>query len=251
MEDAMAPELVDSPRTHAAAAEVAPPTADAVPTVPLRIRAARALHAQGVGPAALLAFAMAFAALAAFLLLIDHPGLGAILATVALLASELALVPAERQFGDVASLVRGLSPLVDLLFMVALVGGVLRDGSDVVWLLGLVVLVLQAWLAMLGRSRGMPGLWSRADRFAVLLLGALIGRIGPALLFVAAVGIVDAWLRVERLQIPAGLKPEVEVSWAKGVIRDDGSFEPMYRWITLGLAALTLFLLPIGAGWRF
>lgn len=227
------------------------------PSVPLRIRAAEALHAQGAGPTALLLFSTAFAVAAALLLLVNHPGMAAILGLVSLIGSELAAVPAGPAFRDVRTIVRAVNPLLGLLFVAGIVGGPATQASPVLRALALVVFLLEAWLPILRAVAGPlrmtdeTSLWTRADRLAVLLLGAFIGRIGPSLLFVAAIGILDAWFRVERLDLPAGVKPEVEISWLRHVVREDGSFVPVVRWTTLALAAMALFLLPAGATWRF
>ena len=94
-------------------------------------------------------------------------------------------------------------------------------------------------------------LWTRADRLGLILLGALIGRPGTALLCVAVVGLLDAWLRIERLDMPAGMKPEPQASWLKHILREDGSLEPVVRWVSLALCAIALFILPISNTWRF
>ena len=242
-------------------AEVPPPAGappiDVAPSVPIRIRLAEALHQRGVGPGALLLFALAFAVAAALVLLVDHPGMAAVLGAVALAGSVLATVPADPTFADVRTLARAAVPMVNLLFVAGLVGGLAGHTAPVVMFLALLVFLLEAWLPLLRAVAGPlrladdAGLWTRVDRLAVLLLGALIGRTGPALLFVAAVGLLDAWLRVERLGLPSGVRPEIEVSWLRHVIQGDGRFVPAVRWTTLALAVVALFLLPASTTWRF
>jgi hypothetical protein len=250
-----------APSREPRVAEIAPPEgappATAQPAVPIRIRLAHWMHAQGVSPGALLVFSLVFAVTAALVLLAHHPGIAAVLGFVALGASELARVPAGAVYRDTRTLARAVVPLVDLLFVAGVVGDVAGRSAPFVLFLALVVFVLEAWLPML-RAIGGPlrladtsGLWTRSDRLTILLLGALIGRMGPALLFVGAVGILDAWLRLERIDLPAGVRPDLESSWARVLLREDGSFVSLARWISLGLAAILLLLLPISGVWRF
>jgi len=253
--DALAP-------THATSVAEVPipdgaPSAIPATPLPLREHAASLLHARGVSPASLLTFALAFAATAACVLLLHHPGMAAILGFVALAAAELAKVPAGPAFRDAKIVIRSTEPLIGLLFVGGIVGGVAGRGSIVVLVLALIVFVVEAWLPLL-RAVGGPlrlpdaaALWTHTDRLALLLLGALVGRIGPSLLFVAAIGLFDAWLRVERLAHPAGLQPKTDIPWLKHILREDSTFEPVFRWLSLAAAALALFLLPVDATWMF
>ena len=225
--------------------------------VPFRIQVAEFLRARGVGARALVTFALILSATAAFVFVLRHPGLGGVLGLVALLAAELSLVRLVPESRESADLVRCLNPLVDLLLAAGILGGVVGMAPPAVVVLALLVMVLMAWLPLVKARAGATripqtaGLWPRADRMAILLVGTTLGRLGPALFVLATVMAIDAWLRFGRLELPPGLHPQYESRVAKELLRPDGSLVPMVRWTTLGLTLLALVLLPPSTYWRF
>ncbi len=240
-----------------------PPAPGAAPVAPcdsaasVRDRIADALRARGVGPDTLMSFSVAFAATATFLFVLDHPGIAAVLGALALLAGEVSLAPAGPEIRDASGLARALNPLVDLLMTAGLVVGLASHLSQVGFVLGMLVLVIGAWLPLLRALSGPTrmaadtGLWLRGERMGVLLAGAALGRLVPALAALALVGAFDAWLRVERLGQPPGFVSEIEPRLARQVLRPDGAFRPAWRWGSLGVLLVLLVLLPTGAEWRF
>jgi hypothetical protein len=95
-----------------------------------------------------------------------------------------------------------------------------------------------------------PGLWHRGDRMAILLLGAGLGRPGPALLALLVVLGLDAWLTLERFALPRGFAPEIGPRWSRA-LRPDGTFVPAVRWTSLAVTAALFLLLPVASHWRF
>lgn len=223
----------------------------------LRTQAAGYLRVRGVGPRELVLFSLAFSATAAFVFLVGHPGLGGVLGLMALLLGELSMVPPFADKPEPLALAASLNPLVDLLTAAGVAGYVAGWLSPFLLVLALAVCVLFAWLPLLKASAGQErmapsaGLWRRGDRMAILLIGVLLGRLGPALVVILAIGILDAWLRVERIGHPAGVHADIGPRFARRVLNPDGSFLPAVRWGTLGVTLLALWLLPQSATWRF
>jgi hypothetical protein len=223
----------------------------------LRKQAAGYLRVRGVGPRELVLFALAFSATAAFVFLLGHPGLGGVLGLMALVLGELSMVPPFADKPEPLALAASLNPLVDLLTAAGVAGYVAGWLSPFLLVLSLAVCVLLAWLPLLKASAGTDrmarsaGLWRRGDRMAILLFGVLLGRLGPALLVILAIGILDAWLRVERIGHPAGVHADIGPRFAQHVLNRDGSFVPAMRWGTLALTFVALWLLPQSTTWRF
>lgn len=223
----------------------------------LRAQAAGYLRVRGVGPKELVLFALAFSGTAALVFLLGHPGLGGALGLIALLLAELSMVPPHADRPDALPLAACLNPLVDLLTAAGVIGYAAGWLSPFVLVLSLLTCVLLAWLPLLkasaGKDRLAPtaGLWQRGDRMAILLFGVLLGRLGPALIVILVIGLVDAWLRVERIGHPAGIHADIGPKWARHILAPDGSFVPAVRWGTLGLTFVALWLLPQSSAWRF
>ncbi len=216
------------------------------------------LRTRGVGTRALVGFSLAFAATSAFVFVLNHPGLASILGFVALISGELSLVRVQPQSRESADLAKCLNPLVDLLIAAGLVGGIVGRQPPVVVVFALIVLVLNAWLPLLTALAGpsriptTTGLWQRADRLGILLAGALLGRLGPALFVLATIMVLDAWLRLERLDQPLGL-PQAQQGpqGLEQIIRPDGTFVPVVRWASIAATLVILVVLPASDLWRF
>ena len=220
-------------------------------------QAAGYLRVRGVGPKELVLFSLAFSGTAALVFMLGHPGLGGVLGLMALLLGELSLVPPRADRPEPLPLAASLNPLVDLLTAAGVAGYVAGWLSPFVLVLTLATCVLIAWLPLLKASAGhermalSAGLWRRGDRMAILLFGVLLGRLGPALVVILLIGILDAWLRVERVGHPAGLHADIGPRLARRVLNADGSFVPAVRWGTLAITFIALWLLPQSTSWRF
>lgn len=243
------------PRPETVPAKVPPPPA-VPPKEPLSRRAAQYLESRGVAARTLALFAAGFAGTALLVFVLGHAGIAAVLGVVALLSAELAVVPGYGQNAADPFNV-GLNHLVDLLLVGGLAAGMAVTHAPIVVALAVLVLVLAAWLPLLKASSStdrLPqtaGLWRRTDRMAVLLFGALLGQPIVALVVVAIVGLLDAWLRIERLDCPPGYTPKIEWAPLRRIVRPDGSFVPAARWTLLGVTALLILVLPVDARWRF
>lgn len=213
---------------------------------------------KGAGPPVLSAIALAFATLGSFAFVVNHPGLGGLLGAIALLVGELGKVP-RGPSGEtrVDPLARGLNHLVDLVLVGGIVAAAAGDDSGVRVLLGLLALGVLAWLPYLdavaapGASARRAGLWHRPERLAVLLLGALLGRLLIALLLVVVVGVLDAWQKLERVRPAPDTDTPAGPSFLSPLLRADGSLQPIVRWGSLLLAVLLLLVLPQADGWHF
>jgi hypothetical protein len=86
---------------------------------------------------------------------------------------------------------------------------------------------------------------------AVLLVGAILGRPVPAFVALLLLGGLDAWLRLERVGVPAGLAPRFASPLAGRLFQEDGRFVPAVRWGTLAVTAALLLALPPTSLWRF
>ena len=231
--------------------ETAPPAERPWPSV-AAARVAGALARRGVGARALGGLAVALASLAAVLFALAYPRLAAGLGILALLASELSLLPPRGEAASSSGLARALAPPVDLLLGAGIVAAaaMATPTAHATVLLGLLVLILLAWLPTLGPLPPAPasadspgaraGIWRRTERVGLLLLGALLGRLVPALLLVLVVGSVDVWLRIDRLQDDAKGGP----AFLRPLLQDDGRLVPAVRWGTLAIALLVLLVLP-------
>lgn len=223
----------------------------------LRARAAGFFHARGVPAEALGAVALMFGGGAALTFFADHCGMAAALGMVALALGDLSLVPTANDALARNARAHLLLPLTDLLMIAGLVAGVAERHAPVVVLLALLVLVLTAWLPYLrsmAAVRGMPpveALWGRTERLGIVLLGALTGRLAPALLAVTLVGALEAWSRAQRLESPPGLAPVDQWLETRHIRNPDGSMNPAVRWGSLTLIVVALVLLPQSNAWRF
>ncbi len=223
----------------------------------LRSRAASWLHARGASATSLLTFGVALGGIAAFVLLAGHPGLGGLLGLLAVLASELAVVPQTLPSGDVTRLVRGANPIIDVMLGAGVFGGMAMHQSAPMVLLAFLALVFLVWLPRLPAAGGLarfaenPGLLRRGESLGLLLLGVLLGRTAPALVMIIVVGGFDAWLRLERLAAPVTMQASGESRAWPRVITHDGSFTPMARWTAVGLTLLAMLVLPQSGAWRF
>ena len=250
------------PRTVPVAASHAPTTTAVQDTGAwdentLGMRVAGWFHARGVRSAALATFSIVAAGGAAFLLLVSHPGLGALFGLVALAASELAQIRQPAPAPDTTRLGRGLTPLADLLIVGGMFGGIATQQKAPMIGLAFLVVMLLAWLPMLRSNAGQmrladaAELWRRSERMAILLIAILLGRPGPALMMILVVCGLEAWLRVERLAVPLSLQAPPLPEPLRHVIGDDGTLTPVARGVTFGLTLLLILALPQSAYWRF
>jgi hypothetical protein len=217
----------------------------------LRVRAAKYFHKRDVGQEMLGLFALMLSAACGFVFVAGNFGIAAVFGLLSLLLGTLVVVPASWTPRSLP-IVDGIVPLGDLCIAGGLLAGVARSYPGVVVGLALVVAVLLAWLPFVKAKSAMipteAGLWRRTDRLCVLLFGALIGRPIPAMIFVAAAAGFDAWLRMERLDVPGpGKKPRP----ASRLITADGTFAHPFRWVTLALAIGLLFVFPLEDAWVF
>jgi hypothetical protein len=214
-------------------------------------------HVRDVGQEPLAAFALVFAIAAALTLLTGHMGLGSVLGVVAVLGGSLATVPPPWASRAGAPLADGLAPLGDLLVVTGFLAAVARHHGPMLMALTLLVCVLMAWLPLVkartGPKRIAPtaGLWRRGDRLAILLLGGLVGRPAPALAALGVVLVLDAALRLERLENPAHDGSGSEGRLARRLVQEDGSLLPRLRWASLAVVAAAILLVPASDLWRF
>ena len=164
-----------------------------------------------MAPRAVAAAGLACATLAALCFVVDHPGLAGVLGLVGLLLGEIARASA----GTDEPLVDALNVLSDTAIAAGYVGAAVVAESGICVLLGLLALILLAWL---------PN-----------LVGA---------------GTADAWLAIDRLA-RIGLPPRTRPAFLDALLGADGSIQPLLRWGSLLIALLLLVVLPQGDGWRF
>ncbi len=213
-------------------------------------RLRRSLAQRGIGARVLAGAAVASAMVAAVLFALHYPVIGAIVGLLALAASELSSGAAPEVTPDATHLPAALRLPVDLLIAAGIVAGLATTApvSPALVLLGLLVLGLVAWLphlkAIAPNTRLAPdaGIWRRPERLGILLLGALLGRMLPALLLVALVGALDAWVRLDRLDDAGSGGPP----FLRPLLQADGRLVPAVRWGTLAIATLILLVLPPG-----
>jgi hypothetical protein len=205
-----------------------------------------------VAPRAAAAAGLAFATLAALCFVVNHPGLAGVLGLVGLLLGEIARASA----GTDEPLVDALNVLSDTAIAAGYVGAAVLAASGISVLLGLLALILLAWLPYLaarspaGMDTAARTLWRRPERLAVLLLGALLAHPVVPLVLVVGAGIADAWLAIDRLA-RIGQPPRTRPAFLDALLGADGSIQPLLRWGSLLIALLLLFVLPQGDGWRF
>jgi hypothetical protein len=248
--------VVPIPPAPASPPKVAPtPAAGVDPLERVRRRVAEVFHRREVGPAALAAFSLLFAAAAGFVLLAGHPGFGGALGVVAWGARWLAQVPAPRPLRQKAEVFESLGPVVEILLVAGVFGGLAGRHSFVDAALGLAVLVLSVWLPVArlhaGGERAARGLWSEGERTGILLLGVLLGRPVPAMLALLVVCSIDAWRHLERVDAPAYRTKSLLPAWVARLFLPDGSFRPWVRHASLALTLVALVLLPRSDLWRF
>jgi hypothetical protein len=82
----------------------------------------------------------------------------------------------------------------------------------------------------------------------VVLVGTLFGSFVWALVLVTAMGLLDAWVRLEHLQTPD--RPGGP-TFLRPLLEPSGRLVPAVRWGSLGFAVLLLILLRRGEGWPF
>jgi hypothetical protein len=218
------------------------------------------------GPRVLVVTALAIAGLAAVCFVLDHPGLAGVLGLIALLLGEISLAPSEPvPDSPPRPFVSGLNVLTDMVLAGAVATAAMGRNAGAEFLLGLVVMGLFAWLPYLDSLQPVPApragttLWRRFERVGILLLGAVLGHpfLGP--LLVAAVGVIDAWLAMDRLaRLPGTTMTDAEKPEPKPIpaflgalLRPDGSLQPLVRWGSLVIAVLLMLVLPRAGSWRF
>ncbi len=188
-------------------------------------------------------------------LLVGHPGLGGVFGLLAIALSALGLAPRQDREPPVDPLARAGAMLLDLGLLGGIVARAAAVGSGLTLVLGLVDLVLCAWLPYLkawapsGLIPPHAGFWRRAERLTIVMLGAVTGRLAYALAMVALVGVLDAVFRLERLRTGPGRRWHPK--FLEPLVADDGTLEPVVRYGSLLLAILLLAVLPQQAGWRF
>jgi hypothetical protein len=241
---------------------VVPPGAapEGLPAVPapgagLGRRAVVFFAARDVGPTALAGFGLALAGAASIAFLLGHVGMGGLLGLAALAGGELALAVPAPTLQAGRRVPQALNPVSDLLLAASYFAAVHASHPPAVAGLGFLALVLVAWLPLDERNGSSPGgasgLTRRADRLALLLLGALLGRPGPALLVLCAAAGADAGRRVASLGKPVGLPRSPAREPASFAFGPDGSLRPGLRWAAVAAVALLLFLFPVSAAWKF
>ena len=246
-------------RVDPATEEPAPPTVPQPASGPRGPPEGRLLKAcaaflakRGLPPQAVAASGLAFCTLAALCYVVEHPGLAGVLGLVGLLLGEIARAPAT----DEVPLVEAFDLLADLAIAAGYVGAAVQAESGICTLLGLLALILFAWLPYLeARSPAAMDtpartLWRRPERLAVLLVGGLLAHPVVPLLLVVTAGLADAWLAVDRLA-RVGQPPRTRPAFLDALLRPDGSIQPLLRWGSLLIALLLLVVLPRAADWRF
>lgn len=199
--------------------------------------------------------AIGLAVVATFALVVDHPGLAGLLGLLTVLVGEVARQPAES-----AATADPRAPafvlLADLTLGASLVLAGAAAENTILVLLGLAVVGVLAWLPYL-KALGRPtriaartGLWRRAERLGVLMVGLLLGHPVIAQLLVLIVGVFDAWVRIVRLA-PSGAPHRTPPPFLTPLLDADGALQPLVRWGSLALAVLLLLVLPRPDGWRF
>lgn len=207
---------------------------------------------RGLAPRAVAASGLAFCTLAVLCYVVEHPGLAGVLGLIGLLLGEIASAPP----GDEPPLVGALNLLCDLAIAAGYVAAAALAHSGLCVLLGLLTLVLFAWLPYLavrspaGTDSASRTLWRRPERLVVLLLGGLLAHPVVPLLLVVAAGFADAWLALDRLA-RVDKPPRARPAFLDALLRPDGSIQPLLRWGSLLIALLLLVVLPHGEGWRF
>ena len=207
---------------------------------------------RGLAPEGVAASGLAFCTLAALCYVVDHPGLAGVLGLIGLLLGEIARAPA----GAEPPLVGALDFLADLAIPAGYIAAAALAESGVCVLLGILALILFAWLPYLAArspadmDTAARTLWRRPERLAVLLLGGLLAHPVVPLLLVVVAGVADAWLALDRLA-RIGKPPRTRPAFLDALLRPDGSIQPLLRWGSLLIALLLLVVLPHGEGWRF
>lgn len=210
------------------------------------------LGRRGMSPPAIAAAGLVFCTLAALCYVVLHPGLAGVLGLIGLLLGEIARAAEDAP----APLVDALNVLSDLAVAAGVVGAAIRTDSGLAVLLGILALILFAWLPYLAARSpvdvdvGARTFWRRPERVAVLLVGGLLAHPVFPLLLVVAAGVADAWLGLDRLA-RAGLPPRTRPAFLDALLGADGSIQPLLRWGSLLIALLSLFVLPRGEAWRF
>lgn len=243
------PEVAEAP------ASSIPDTDTPVPTLAERV--AGFFHARAVSPDSLATVGLVLSGGAAFVFFTDHPGMAAIVGCVALVLAKISIFPAPQMplAGDLRG--RLFLPLTHLLMLAGLLAGVAERHAPVVAFTALLLLVVSAWIPLLeahARFRGtslLGALWGATDRLAVVLLGALTGRLTAGLVVALLMGAFEAWRLLDRMQSPAGFAPSDQWLTRHKIVGADQEVSPLARWGVLALAALALFLLPASPAWRF